>query len=123
VGSLAGQIARRRGAKRVIGSAGSKEKAAHLVSELGYDAAFDHHDGAVADHLAELAPDGIDVLFDNVGGEQFEAALRHAAPEARFTLCGTLSGRDPVLSLHAVIRRDVTVRGFTSSYDPRDISG
>ncbi|WP_218920569.1 MDR family NADP-dependent oxidoreductase [Lentzea guizhouensis] len=67
VGSLAGQIAKARGAK-VIGSAGSQAKVDWLVNELGFDAAFNYKDGPVADRLRELAPDGISVFFDNVGG-------------------------------------------------------
>ncbi|MFI6299429.1 zinc-binding dehydrogenase [Nonomuraea sp. NPDC050790] len=95
VGSVAGQIARCRGAARVIGSTGSKDKIGYLVGELGFDAAFDYHDGPVAARLAELAPDGVDVFFDNVAGEQFEAALALAAPEARFVLCGPVERQAP----------------------------
>jgi NADPH-dependent curcumin reductase CurA len=118
VGSLAGQIAKRRGAEKVIGSAGSKSKVDFLVEELGYDAAFDYHDGPVADRLDELAPEGIDAFFDIVGGEQFDAALGAAAPGARFALCGAVSGQNPTLDIGSVIARDVTIRGFTSSYTP-----
>lgn len=80
VGSLAGQIAKCRGAAKVIGSAGSQAKIDYLVDELGFDAAFDYHDGPVLDHLRELAPEGITVFFDNVGKEQFDAAVEAAAP-------------------------------------------
>ncbi|MFF2507538.1 zinc-binding dehydrogenase [Streptomyces sp. NPDC058067] len=93
VGSLAGQIAKCLGAARVIGSAGSPAKADHLVNELGYDAAFDYHDGSTADRLRELAPEGISVFFDVVGGEQYEGALQVARPGARFALCGSLSSQ------------------------------
>src|SRR4051812_13382373 len=68
VGSLAGQIAKLRG-HTVIGSAGSPEKVAWVRDELGFDAAFDYHDGPVRESLRAAAPDGIDVYFDNVGGE------------------------------------------------------
>jgi NADPH-dependent curcumin reductase CurA len=91
VGSLAGQIARCRGAAKVIGSAGSKAKAGYLFDELGYDAAFDYRDGPVLDRLRQLAPDGITVFFDVVGGEQYDAAVQVARPGARFALCGALS--------------------------------
>ena len=74
VGSLAGQIAKLEG-HTVIGSAGSPEKVAYLRDELGFDAAFDYHDGPVSKLLRAAAPDGIDVYFDNVGGEHLEAAL------------------------------------------------
>src|SRR3954447_20524249 len=73
VGSLAGQIAKLRG-HTVIGSAGSAEKVAWLRDELGFDAAFAYHDG-VYDGLKAAAPDGIDLYFDNVGGEHLEAAI------------------------------------------------
>lgn len=120
VGSLAGQIARCRGARRVIGSAGSPAKVKYLTEELGFDAAFDYHDGPVLDRLTELAPDGIDVFFDNVSGEQFEAAVQVAVPGARFALCGALSGRNPMLDLGPFGTRDLTIQGFSSSYDPAD---
>jgi NADPH-dependent curcumin reductase CurA len=66
VGSVAGQLAKARGC-RVIGSAGAPEKVAYVRDELGFDAAFSHHDDLRA-ALAEAAPDGVDVYFDNVGG-------------------------------------------------------
>ncbi|MFE1959344.1 MDR family NADP-dependent oxidoreductase [Streptomyces sp. NPDC059479] len=93
VGSLAGQIARLLGAGRVIGSTGSPEKAKRLVSELGYDAVVLRGAGPIARQLAEAAPDGIDVLLDNVGGEQLVAALGAARQGARFALVGALSGQ------------------------------
>ena len=74
MGSIAGQIARLKGAGRVIGSAGSAEKVRWL-RELGFDAAFNYRDGPVREQLREAAPDGIDVYFDNVGGDHLEAAL------------------------------------------------
>ncbi|MFE5006706.1 MULTISPECIES: MDR family NADP-dependent oxidoreductase [unclassified Streptomyces] len=93
VGSLAGQIAKCLGAARVIGSAGSPAKVNYLVNELGYDAAFDYHDGSAAQRLKEFAPEGISVFFDVVGGEQYDAALQAARPGARFALCGSLSSQ------------------------------
>lgn len=90
VGSLAGQIARNLGAAKVIGSAGSPAKAAYLVDELGFDAAFDYHDDPLS-ALRRLAPEGITVFFDTVGGALCDAALQAAAPGARFALCGSLS--------------------------------
>ena len=74
VGSMVGQIAKLRGASRVIGSAGSAAKVERLRT-LGFDAAFDYHDGPVRDSLKAAAPDGIDVYFDNVGSEHLEAAI------------------------------------------------
>ncbi|MEU8028774.1 NADP-dependent oxidoreductase [Streptomyces sp. NPDC049099] len=127
VGSLAGQIAKCRGAARVIGSAGSKEKVAYLVDELGYDAAFDYHDGPVIDRLKELAPEGITVFFDNVGGEQFEAAIQAAAPHARFALCGALSAQNgsqayPRLDLMTAITRHLELRPFATYHTPEQIA-
>jgi NADPH-dependent curcumin reductase CurA len=75
VGQVVGQLAKLRGAARVIGSAGSAAKVAYLTDELGFDAAFDYHDGPVRHRLRDAAPDGIDVYFDNVGGEHLEAAI------------------------------------------------
>ncbi|MER8186554.1 NADP-dependent oxidoreductase [Kitasatospora sp. NPDC094015] len=91
VGSLVGQIARLKGAKRVIGSAGSAEKVAHLVDGYGFDAAFNYKDGPVLEQLAAAAPDGIDVYFDNVGGEHLEAAISVLTPHGRATLCGAIA--------------------------------
>ncbi|GLZ55389.1 NADP-dependent oxidoreductase [Actinomycetospora sp. NBRC 106378] len=128
VGSLAGQIARCRGASRVIGSAGSPAKVRYLVEELGFDAAFDYHDGPVVDRLRELAPDGVSVFFDNVGGEQFEAALAVAAHGARFALCGALAsqidGKDglPRLDVLTAITRGVELRPFACYHLPEQIA-
>ncbi|GAA2382279.1 NADP-dependent oxidoreductase [Streptomyces glaucosporus] len=128
VGSLAGQIAKCRGAKRVIGSAGSKAKVDYLVNELGYDAAFDYHDGPVLDRLRELAPEGINVFFDVVGGEQFEAAVQAAAHGARFALCGALAGQVgdslggfPRLDIMTSIVREISIRPFATYHTPEQI--
>ncbi|MFJ1701988.1 NADP-dependent oxidoreductase [Kitasatospora sp. NPDC088346] len=91
VGSLVGQIARLKGAKRVIGSAGSADKVARLVEDYGFDAAFNYKDGPVLAQLAEAAPDGIDVYFDNVGGDHLEAAISLLNVNGRATLCGAIA--------------------------------
>ncbi|WP_199441195.1 NADP-dependent oxidoreductase [Umezawaea beigongshangensis] len=91
VGAVVGQIARLRGASKVIGSAGSAEKVAHLVDDLGFDAAFDYKDGPVREQLAAAAPDGIDLYFDNVGGEHLEAAIDLMNNDGRVVLCGAIS--------------------------------
>lgn len=91
VGSVAGQLAKLRGC-RVIGSAGSAEKVAFLLAECGYDSAFNYKDGPVLDQLKLLAPDGIDVYFDNVGGESLEAALATLRLHGRIIACGGISG-------------------------------
>ncbi|MEU1789024.1 NADP-dependent oxidoreductase [Streptomyces sparsogenes] len=118
-GSMAGQIARLKGAGRVIGSAGSPGKVAHLTGKLGFDAAFDYHDGPVVDRLREAAPDGIDVYFDNVGGEQLRAAIGVMNAHGRIAVCGALArqgtGRpdDGPGDLLTVLGKRLTIRGFT----------
>ncbi|MEV1046863.1 NADP-dependent oxidoreductase [Streptomyces sp. NPDC049916] len=91
VGSQVGQLARINGASRVIGSAGSDEKVRLLVEEYGFDAAFNYKDGPVRDQLREAAPDGIDVYFDNVGGEHLEAAIGSLNLHGRVTVCGMIA--------------------------------
>lgn len=128
VGSLAGQIAKRLGAARVIGSAGSAAKVAYLVDELGFDAAFDYHDDPAA-RLGELAPDGISVFFDVVGGAQYDAALQAARPGARFALCGSLSSqlgdaaeRFPQPDRAEAEARGVVLSPFSCYHTPEQIS-
>ncbi|GAA4109730.1 NADP-dependent oxidoreductase [Streptomyces sp. NPDC048491] len=91
VGSQVGQIARLKGASRVIGSAGSDEKVKWLVEELGFDAAFNYKNGPVLEQLRAAAPDGIDVYFDNVGGEHLEAAISTLNVHGRATICGMIA--------------------------------
>ncbi|MFS8104359.1 NADP-dependent oxidoreductase [Lentzea alba] len=91
VGQIVGQIARLKGATRVIGSAGSADKVKYLTEELGFDAAFNYKDGPVAEQLAAAAPNGIDVYFDNVGGEHLEAAIESLNINGRITMCGAIS--------------------------------
>jgi NADPH-dependent curcumin reductase CurA len=88
VGSAVVQIAKARG-MTVIGSAGGAEKCA-FVREIGADAAIDYKAGPVLDQLREAAPKGIDVYFDNVGGDHLDAALAAARPFARFAMCGMI---------------------------------
>ena len=95
VGSVAGQLAKLQGC-RVIGSAGSNEKIAFLREECGFDAAFNYKTGPVVDQLQLCAPDGIDVYFDNVGGESLEAALSCLRPHGRIIACGGISGYNEV---------------------------
>jgi NADPH-dependent curcumin reductase CurA len=91
VGSVAGQLAKLRGC-RVIGSAGSAEKVAFLREVCGFDGAFNYKDGPVLEQLKLNAPDGIDVYFDNVGGESLEAALAVLRMHGRIIACGGISG-------------------------------
>ena len=117
VGSLAGQIARLRGARRVIGSAGSAEKVRYLTEELGFDAAFNYRDGDIRGQLKRLAPDGIDVYFDNVGGEQLEAALFRMNVHGRVAVCGAISQYNTpdatgIRNLSLLITKRLTLQGF-----------
>lgn len=119
VGSLVGQLARLKGAARVIGSAGSAAKVAHLTGDLGFDAAFNYRDGDVSQLLKQAAPDGIDVYFDNVGGDHLTAAIARAKLFARFALCGAISAyNEPVPgpdNLALMIGKRLTMRGFIVS--------
>jgi NADPH-dependent curcumin reductase CurA len=90
VGSLAGQIAKIKGC-RVVGIAGGPEKCGLLTEAYGFDAAIDYKAGEVSKRLREQCPQGIDVFFDNVGGEILEAALRNLARHARVVICGAVS--------------------------------
>jgi NADPH-dependent curcumin reductase CurA len=115
VGSVAGQLAKFHGAA-VIGSAGSDEKVAYLTNELGFDGAFNYKDGKAVGHLRRLAPNGIDLYFDNVGGEQLEAALSTINDYGRIVACGMISQYNETAAaprnLTAVVRKRLTMRGF-----------
>ena len=91
VGNVAGQLAKLRGCK-VIGSAGSMEKVKFLREECGFDIAFDYKTGPIVEQLKVEVPDGIDVYFDNVGGEALEAALSMLRVHGRIIACGGISG-------------------------------
>jgi len=91
VGSLVGQIAKLKGAGRVVGLAGSETKCRHVTEELGFDACIDYKAEDVHKALREHCPKGIDVYFDNVGGEILDAALACLAMRARVVICGAIS--------------------------------
>ena len=90
VGSLVGQIAKVKGC-RVVGIAGGPEKCEWIVQELGFDAAIDYKSQDVGEGLREHCPEGVDVYFDNVGGEILDAALARLARNARVVICGAIS--------------------------------
>src|ERR1700691_5904878 len=90
-GSVAGQIAKLKGAAKVVGIAGGPQKCAWIVDELGFDAAIDYKNEDVAERLRECCPDGIDLYFDNVGGEILNACLARLALRGRIVLCGAIS--------------------------------
>lgn len=121
VGSMVGQIAKAMGAAKVIGSAGSPEKVARLL-DLGFDAAFDYNDAPVLEQLRAAAGEtGIDVYFDNVGGEHLEAALSVLNAGGRVAMCGAISqynSTEPPAAprnLAAAIGKQLTLRGFLVS--------
>jgi NADPH-dependent curcumin reductase CurA len=87
---VAGQLAKARGA-RVVGIAGGADKCGWLVDELGFDAAVDRHDDRWRELLAEACPDGVDVDFENVGGEIMDAVFGMLNTNARVVLCGLIS--------------------------------
>lgn len=89
-GSVAGMIAKIKGC-RVIGIAGGREKCEWLTTQAGFDAAIDYKNQKVGDELKRLCPKGIDVYFDNVGGEILDHALARLADSARIVLCGAIS--------------------------------
>ncbi len=116
-GSIAGQLARIEGA-RVVGIAGGPDKCEWLLSELGFDAAIDYKAGNTAAQVADACPDGINVYFDNVGGEILDIALDQLADRARVVLCGGISRYNetgpvpgPVNYFNLVLRR-ARMEGF-----------
>ena len=125
VGSVAGQLAKNKGA-RVVGIAGGPEKCAWLVDELGFDAAVDYKADDWRDQLKAATPDGIDVNFENVGGEIMEAVMARLNFRARMVLCGLISGYNetepppgPRTFGNLLINR-VTLQGFIIlDYYPR----
>ncbi len=121
VGSIVGQIAKLKGC-RVLGSAGSADKVALLTEELGFDYAFDYKEGDLLSHLREGAPEGLDVYFDNVGGDHLQAAIMHMRPFGRIPLCGAISiynDTEPSPgpnNLAMAIGLGLTLRGFIVSH-------
>ena len=99
VGSIVGQIAKIKGC-HVVGIAGGKEKCDWLTRELGFDAAVDYKDGETYKALRAAAPGGIDVYFDNVGGDILEACLAQMNNRGRIACCGAISQYDGVPSAH-----------------------
>ncbi|MFE7405351.1 NADP-dependent oxidoreductase [Isoptericola sp. NPDC057559] len=119
VGTAAGQIARLLGAGRVVGSAGSPEKVELLTSKYGYDAALNYKDAPVREQLPGLVPDGVDVFFDNVGGDHLTAALDVMNDGGRVALCGAIAGYNTTDRMPGpdnmanLITRGLMLKGFT----------
>ena len=117
VGSLAGQIAKIRGA-RVVGLAGTPDKCDWITNDLGFDACINYRAQSVPKALRETCPDGIDIYFDNVGGEILNDVLGQISDRARIVMCGAISGYDSAdlppgpANLVNVIPRRATLQGF-----------
>ncbi len=119
VGSVAGQIAKISGAT-VIGSAGSVEKVSSVLAK-GFDLAFNYKERSVGQALREMAPEGLDLYFDNVGGEHLHGAISNMATNGRIVMCGAISQYNltkPAVgpsNLSLVVSRRLTIRGFIVS--------
>jgi NADPH-dependent curcumin reductase len=116
VGSTAGQVARLMGA-RVVGIAGSDEKCAYAVRELGFDACVNYKQGDLAAALKAACPSGINVYFDNVGGDTLAAVLRNLAMHARVVLCGMIEAYSmdkppPGPNLGPIVGARATMKGL-----------
>jgi NADPH-dependent curcumin reductase CurA len=117
VGSMAGQIAKLKGAARVIGSAGTDEKVRWL-REIGFDAAFNYRTASVLEQLRAAAPDGIDVYFDNVGADHLDAALVILKTHGRVAMSGAIANYNATepppgpTNMGLVITKRLTLRGF-----------
>jgi NADPH-dependent curcumin reductase CurA len=118
VGSLVGQIARLKGASYVVGSAGGPEKVAWLVEKAGFDAAVDYKATPIRKALPEAAPKGIDVYFDNVGGDHLQAAISAMRLRGRIAICGMISVYNATESapgprnMPMIIGKRLTLQGF-----------
>jgi len=122
VGSVVGQFAKARGLY-VIGTAGSADKCAYAVDELGFDACLDHREPDLASRIAQMARDGIDILFENVGGPNLDATLPAMAKNGRVMLCGLAAHYNddaPLMLTHfkSLLYRAITLRGFITAEHP-----
>lgn len=121
VGSVVGQLAKLRGC-RAVGIAGGAEKCAYVVNELGFDACVDYKAGRLEQDLKAATPDGIDGIFENVGGEIFDACIARMNPFGRIALCGLIAGYDgePMVlkNLRTMLTMRLSMRGFIVSEHP-----
>ena len=115
VGQLVGQLAKHEGL-RVIGSVGSDDKLEYITKVLGFDGGFNYKNEKPADALARLAPEGLDIYYENVGGEHLEAALDAMKNFGRVVVCGLISQYNsapyPIKNIHNVLVKRITMRGF-----------
>jgi hypothetical protein len=113
-----GQLAKLRGC-RAVGIAGGKEKCDYVVNELGFDACIDYKAGNLEAELAKATPNGIDGVFENVGGEVFDACLARMNPFGRIALCGLIAGYDgqpmPIKNTRVLLTMRLSMRGFIVS--------
>lgn len=118
VGSVVGQLAKERGC-RAVGIAGGKEKCDYVINELGFDACVDYKAGNLLEDLAKATPNGIDAIFENVGGQVFDAALARMNPFGRIALCGLIAGYDgepmAINNVRTFLTMRLTMRGFIVS--------
>ena len=119
VGSVAGQLAKEQGC-RVVGIAGGPEKCGYVTGELGFDACVDYKRESWQDQLKDATPDGVDVGFENVGGDLFEATLRRTNAHARIALCGLIAGYNatepmPLRNLRLILVNRIRLQGFIVS--------
>lgn len=123
VGSVVGQLAKRRGC-RVVGVAGGPEKCGYVVGELGFDACVDYKAGRLDAALGEAAPDGIDAYFDNVGGAVLNAVMARMNAHGRIAVCGAIAGydgRDLVLANpRLILTQRLLLQGFIVSEHMED---
>lgn len=125
VGSLVGQIAKIKGC-RVVGVAGSDEKINYLIKELGFDAAVNYKDPNFAEELKNACPKGVDIYFDNVGGDVTDQVMKHINWHARIVLCGQISmynlEKPDIGPRHfrALITKSSLAKGFIVSLDYKD---
>lgn len=121
VGSVVGQLAKARGC-RAVGIAGGPEKCAYVVDELGFDACVDYKAGNLQADLAAATPNGIDGVFENVGGEILDACVARMNPFGRIALCGLIAGYEGApMALHnlrTLLTMRLTLRGFIVSEHP-----
>ncbi|TVY84961.1 NADP-dependent oxidoreductase [Lachnellula suecica] len=118
VGQIVGQLAKHEGL-RVIGSVGSDEKLDFIIKELNFDGGFNYKKEKPADALSRLAPDGVDIYYENVGGEQLSAAINAMNNFGRIIACGMVSDYNktddekyPVRNMFQVVAKRITMRGF-----------
>ena len=116
VGSAVGQIAKIKGC-RAIGIAGGPEKCRHVVDDLGFEVCIDYKAGAIGTALAKAAPRGVDIYFDNVGGDILDAVMPHLNANARVPICGQISQynsreRQGLRNVGVILDKCVRLQGF-----------